>query len=211
MGNTMRTVGKVCFFGFAMVAPALAQNWLQSAPSPAVAGPGFDVSLGYSQLAMPIPSARHANLNGVDLSGNIGLSPHWGAIFDSGYLHTPDVLGTGHQAYIVNLQTGPVFYLVSYGNTRVFLRTLVGEGLIDGAVPKTEHRYFYGWLLRPSYSVGGGIEHFWGPMGARINADYLHTTFYDSAGAPQGQNNLRLTMSLVFRLKGSHRGRTELR
>lgn len=206
----MRTVGKVCFFGFAMVAPALAQNWLQSAPSPAVAGPGFDVSVGYSHLAMPIASAGHANLNGLDLSGNLGLSAHWGAMLDSSYLRTSEVLTTGHQGYLLNLQTGPVLYPVVRGNTRLLVRALAGAGLVDGAVPITGTRDWNGWLVRPTYAFGGGIEHFFGEMGIRVNGDYLHTTFYDSAGALQGQNNFRLTASLVFRLKGPHRPSTQL-
>jgi hypothetical protein len=213
MGNTMRTIGKVCFFGFVMVAPALAQSRLQSAPSPAVAGPAFDVSVGYSHLAMPIPSAGRANLNGLDFCGSIGLSPRWGATLDSSYLRTSDVLRTGHQGYVLSLQTGPVFYPVAHGNTRVFVRALVGAGLVDGALPISETRAFYGWLLRPSYAFGGGVEHFVSrQLAVRVNGDYLRTTFYDYAGAAQPQNNLRLTVSLVFRLKERpHRSSTQLR
>jgi hypothetical protein len=209
----MRIIGKVCFFGFVVVTPALAQSRLQSAPSPAVAGPAFDVSVGYSRLSMPIPSAGHANLNGLDLSGSIGLSPRWGATLDSSYLRTSDVLRTGHQGYVSTLQAGPVFYPVTHGNTRVFVRALAGASLVDGAVPISETRIFHGWLLQPSYAFGGGVEHFVsGQFAVRINGDYLRTAFYDSVGAAQPQNNLRLTVSFVFRLKERpHRSITQLR
>ena len=90
----MKTIGKVCFFGFVMVAPALGQSRLQSAPSPAVTGPAYNVSVGYTYLSMPIPGAGRANFNGLDFSGNIGLSPRWGATLDSSYLYTSDVLST---------------------------------------------------------------------------------------------------------------------
>ncbi|MGA8492204.1 MAG: hypothetical protein WB711_17385 [Terriglobales bacterium] len=197
----MRTIGKVYFLVLVMVAPALAQN-LQSTPSPAVAGPAFDLSAGYSRLSMPIPSAGHANFNGLDFSGTIGLSPRWGATLDSSYLYTPDVLSTHHQGYVLSVQTGPVFYPVVHGNTRVFVRALAGMGLVDGAVPISDNEDFHGWLVRPSYVVGAGVEQsVSGQLAVRVNGDYLRTAFYDSAGAVQPQNNLRLTVAFVFRLK----------
>jgi hypothetical protein len=202
MRNTMRTIGKICFFGFVMVAPALAQNRLQSAPSPAVAGPALDVSVGYSHLTMSMPSAGRANFNGLDFSGNIGVSPRWGATLGSSYLYTSDVLSTGHQGYVLSLRTGPVFYPVAHGNTRVFVHALAGAGLVDGAVPMSENQYFHGWLLHPSYAVGGGVEHpVSGQLAVRVVGDYVRTAFYDSAGTAQPQNNLQLTVNFVFRLK----------
>jgi hypothetical protein len=209
----MRTIGKVCFFGFMMVAAALAQSGLQSAPSPAVAGPAFDLSAGYSHLSMPIPGAGRANFNGLDFSANIGLSPRWGATLDSSYLYTSDVLSTQHQGYMLNLHTGPVFYPVAHGNTRVFVHALAGMALVDGAVPITKSEDFHGWELRPSYAFGGGVEH---PVSVqlalRVIGDYLRTDFYDSTGAVKPQNNLRLTVSFVFRLKERpHRSGAQLR
>jgi hypothetical protein len=212
MRNTMRTIGKLCFFGFVMVAPALAQNQMVNAPSPAVSGPAFDVSVGYTRLSMPIPSAGHANFNGLDFAGSIDLSPRWGATLDSNYLYTPAILDTRHQGYVLGLYTGPVFYPIEHRNTRVFVRALAGMGLIDGAVPITESQDFHGWLVRPSYAVGGGVEQFVsGQLAVRINGDYLRTSFYDAAGAVQPQNNLRLTLSFVFRLKERpHRSSAQL-
>jgi opacity protein-like surface antigen len=201
MRNTMRTVGKICFFGLVMVASAFAQR-LQSSPSPAVAGPAFDLSAGYTYLSMPIPSAGRVNFNGVDFSGNIGLSSRWGATLDSSYLYTSDVLSTKHQGYVASLRSGPVFYPVAHGNTRVFVHALAGAALVDGAVPISENQGFHGWLLRPSYAVGGGVEHaVSGQLAVRVIGDYVRTEFYDSAGGVQPQNNLQLTVNFVFRLK----------
>jgi len=212
MKNAMRTIGKVCFFGFVMVAPALGQSRLQSEPSPAVTGPTYNVGVGYTYVSMPMPGAGRANFNGLDFSGNIGLSPRWGAMLDSSYLYTPEVLGTGHQGYMVNLHTGPVFYPVAHGNTRVFVRALVGMALVDGAVPITKSEDFHGWQLGPSYAFGGGVEHpVSGQLVLRVIGDYLRSDFYDSAGAVQPQNNLRLTVSFVFRLKERAHRSTQLR
>ena len=201
MRNTMRTVGKICFFGFVMVASAFAQR-LQSSPSPAVEGPAFDLSAGYTYLSMPIPSAGRVNFNGVDFNGNIGLSSRWGATLDSSYLYASDVLGTKHQGYVASLRTGPVFYPVAHGNTRVFVHALAGAALVDGAVPISENEDFHGWLLRPSYEFGGGVEHpVSAQLGIRVIGDYVRTDFYNSAGSVQPQNNLQLSVNFVFRLK----------
>jgi hypothetical protein len=202
MRNTMRTIEKVCFFGFVMVASAFAQSRLQSSPSPAVAGPAFDLSVGYIYLKMPIPSAGNANFNGLDFSGNIGLSSRWGATLDSSYLYTSDVLNTKHQGYVLSFRGGPAFYPVSHGNTRLFVHALAGASLVDGAVPISANEDFHGWLLRPSYAFGGGVEHpVSAQLGVRVIGDYVRTSFYDSAGAAQPQNNLQLSVNFVFRLK----------
>jgi hypothetical protein len=197
----MRSIGKICFFGFVMVAPVLAQK-LQSAPAPAVTGPSYNLGIGYSYLSMPIPGAGSAHFNGLDFSGSVGLSSRWGATLDSTYLYTPEVLSTRHQGYVLSLYTGPVFYPVAHGNTRVFVHALAGAALVDGAVPITENKDFHGWLLRPSYAFGGGVEH---PVSSqvcvRVIGDYVRTDFYNSAGVVQPQNNLRLTVNFVFRLK----------
>jgi hypothetical protein len=211
MRNTMRTIVKQFVFVFVMAASALAQSRLQSGPSPAVAGPAYDLSVGYSYLTMPIASGR-ANLNGLDFSGSVALSSRWGAMIDSSYLRSSAVLGTPHQGYALTLHMGPVFSLIQRRNTRVFLRALGGAGLIDGAVPVSDTSYFHGWLLRPSYLVGPGIEHAVSDqLAIRVNGDYLRTTFYNTAGAAQPQNNIQLTVSFVFRLKEhQHRSSPQL-
>jgi hypothetical protein len=208
----MRTIGKICFFGFVMVAPALAQK-LQSAPSPAVTGPSYNLGIGYSYLSMPIPGAGSAHFNGLDFSGSVGLSSRWGATLDANYLYKPGVFSTHHQGYVLSLYTGPVFYLAAHGDTRVFVHALAGAALVDGAVPITENKDFHGWLLRPSYAFGGGVEHpVSSQLGVRVIGDYVRTDFYNSAGAVRPQNNLRLTVNFVFRLKERpQRSRVQLR
>ena len=206
MKNTTRTTSTVCFFVFALVATAMAQNGLQSGPSPAVAGPAFDVSVGYTNLMMRIPSVGHVNLNGVDVSGSVAISPRWGATADAGYVRTPNVFDIAHQGYLLSFHSGPVFYPVEHGRTRLLIRGLAGAGLVDGAVPITQYKYSHGWLARPSYVVGGGVEQaVFSQFVLRMTGDYLRTSYYDPAGAVRPQNNLRVTVSVVFRLKERHR------
>ena len=212
MRNLMRTTGKACFLVLVMVAAAVAQNRLQSSPSPAVVGPAYDVSVGYSHLSMPMPSAGRVNFNGLDFSGNIGLRRRWGATIDSSYFYAHDVLSTRHQGYMFSLHGGPMFYPIEHGNTRLFVRALAGAALVDGAVPISKTQNLHGWLFQPSYVLGGGVEHSVSEqLAIRVIGDYLRTGFYNAADTTQPQNNLRLTVSFVLRLKERpHKSTTQL-
>jgi opacity protein-like surface antigen len=201
MRNTIRAIAKVSFFVFVLVAPALTQSRPGTGAQPAASGPDYDVSVGYTCLTMPIPGAGRVDLNGLDVSGRVDLKPHWGAMVDSNYVRTSNVLGTKHDGYLLSFLGGPVFYPVDHGNTRVFVHVLAGVGIVDGAVPARDTEY-HGWLGRFSYAVGGGVEHSVSRRFAvRVIGDYLRTAFFDSVGAVQPQNNFRVTTSLVFRLK----------
>jgi hypothetical protein len=206
MRNTMRISVKLCSFVFVVAASALAQSRWQSGPSPAVAGPSYDLSVGYSYLSMPIASAGRVGLNGVDFSGTLSVSSRWAATLDSSYLRTSDVLSTPHQGYLLTLRTGPVFSLIQHRNTQVFVRGLGGVGLVDGAVPISDTSYFHGWLMRPSFLAGLGAQRAVSDqLAIRVNGDYVRTTFCGANGTAQPQNNLQLTVSFVVRLKQHQR------
>jgi hypothetical protein len=202
----MRTASQVGLLVITMLAPALAQNRL-SEPSPAIAGPAYDFSTGYTYLAMPIPGAGQVYLNGLDASGSIAWSPRWAATLDTSYLRSSDIPGTGHEAYMLNTQLGPEFSPFAHRNTRFFVRGLAGSALVDGAVPGGKNDEYHGWLVRPSIAAGGGIEQAISrQFGIRVNADYLRTLFYDPIGGALPQNNLRLTVSFVIRTKKAGEG-----
>jgi hypothetical protein len=202
MRAAMRTIERVGFILFALVAPALAQNQRATELAPAVAGPTYDLSVGYANLTMAMPSAQHVNLSGLDVGGTAELTSRWGAMLDSTYVRTSDFLATGHPGYQLSFLGGPVFYPFDHGSTRLSVHALAGAALVDGAVPINAADYFHGWLARFSYAAGGGIEHaLSGPFGVRVQADYLHSAFFNAQGAVRPQGNLRLTVSLVLHLR----------
>jgi outer membrane protein with beta-barrel domain len=210
MSNPTKSIGKVCLAGFLLLAPALAQNRVRSGPVPAATGPSYDVSVGYTSLSMDVPGAGRANLNGLDVTGRMDLNQRWGAALDSSFVRTANVLDVQHQAYVLSVLSGPVFYPVERRNTRMFLHALGGMGLVDGAAPTSSTKYFHGWLSRPSFAAGGGIDHAMsGPFALHLSADYVRTDFYDHTGAVKPQNNLRLTVGVVFpyRKISAHPGR----
>ena len=206
----MGTTGKLWFLVVMLAGPALAQSFVTTStpatPAPAMTGPGYEVSTGYTYLAAPIPGVGQVHLNGFDASGSIAWSPRWGATLDTNYLRTSSVPGTGHQAYLLNVQCGPQFYVFEHRNTGVFVRALGGSALFDGAAPDNKTGFFHGWLVRPSLAFGAGFEQAVSSQFAvRFNGDYLRTSFYNASGAVLPQNNLRLTVSIVFRRRTASR------
>lgn len=201
--HRMTTTARVSFFAFVLVVQALAQDHLQAGPPVAAYGPTYDVSFGYSYLLSQIPSAGSVNLNGLDAAGRVRFRPHWGVAADAGYVRTSNVLSTGHTGYVLTFLAGPVFYPLERRNARFFLHGLVGAGLVDSALPVSGGRYLHGWAERPAYALGGGFEHsVVGPFGVRLSGDYLQTAYIDSDEVMRPQNNLRVTASIVFRLRG---------
>src|SRR5208282_4968689 len=94
MRNTLVISGKVWFVMVLLIGPALAQSLLTT-PSPAVTGPAYAFSTGFTYLTMPIPGAGQLRLNGLDASGSIAWSPRWGATLDTNFLRSSDIPGTG--------------------------------------------------------------------------------------------------------------------
>jgi hypothetical protein len=193
--------GAILFFAFALTASVAAQNIQGTAPA-AASGPAFDVSLGATYLAMSAPIGGTANLYGADAGGLVDFSRLWGATVDSSYVRTSDVFDLGHGSFVLTFMAGPVFHPFESRNTRVSFRALAGAGLVDSAVAINSSTNLHGWVARPSYAIGAGLEHsIAGPFAARVDEDYLRTSFANSAGTVQPQNNFRLTLSLVFRIK----------
>jgi hypothetical protein len=201
LGRLQKTVILV----LALVAPMVGQSRWQSGPPGAGSGPAYDVSFGYMYLGMSTPAASGVNLNGLDAAGRVDFNDRWGATVDSSYVRTSNILGTGQNGYVLSFLAGPVFYPLQVRNTRVSLRALVGAGLVDSAVPVAGSSYLHGWVARPSYAAGVGVEHpVWGPFGLRVEGDYLRTAFVDSSDSVQPQNNFRVIASVVVHLNERH-------
>jgi hypothetical protein len=185
---------------FLFVAPLLAQShWGPGGPPAGATSPTFEASIGYVYLDMAMPSQQRVGLTGIDANGLVRFAPRWAATVDGTYASTSNVFATGQGANILSLLAGPVFYPVN-GRTGIFVHALVGASRVGGAEPQSGPYYLQGWVARPSYAMGGGMERYlFGSLAVRVQADYQRTTFGDSTGAIQGQNNLRLITSMVYR------------
>jgi len=193
----MKTIS-VCIF--LLVAPLLAQKLVTGGAPAAATGPVFEASAGYIYFALDTPSQQRVALSGVDANAFVDVTPRWGVMVDSSYARIGNVLGTRHSGNVLSFLTGPEFYPGAYGNTRIFVRTLVGVGMVDSAVPVSGTRYLGGTVMRFSYAAGGGVERtLVGPLAIRVGGDYLRTTFANSSAAMRFQNNLRIMTSIVYR------------
>jgi hypothetical protein len=198
----MRISGKILLLASLFSGSMLAQNAMQGPVPAAGSGPAFDVSAGATYLAMAAPTGGTANLYGADVAGTMDFSRFWGAKVDSSYVRTSDVFSLGYSGYVLTFLAGPVFHPFETRNTQVSFRALAGAGLVDSAVSTNDGNDVHGWVARPAYAVGVGVEHsVTGPFGVRVDGDYLRTAFAESTTVVQAQNNFRLTLSLVFHVR----------
>jgi hypothetical protein len=200
MKSAVKIMIRVAVSIFFLVVPLHAQRYVSGAPPAAASGPVFEASAGYTYLVLDTPSRQRVGLSGVDANGFVDFNSRWGLVADSNYARAGNVLGTGHAGNVLSCLTGPVFYPVEYGNTRVFVHTLAGVSVVNSAVPVQGTYYLGGTIIRFSYSVGGGFEHtLAGRFAIRVGGDYLRTTFANPKAAMQFQNNIRLVTGIVFR------------
>jgi opacity protein-like surface antigen len=188
-----------------LTAPLFAQvDLLPGAPAAAATAPVFEAGAGYTYLNMDTPSRQRVGLSGVDANGFVDFNPRLGMVVDVSYARAGNVLGTPHNGNVVSCLTGPVFYPLAFGNTRIFVHTLVGVSLVNSAVPVVGTNYLGGTITRFSYALGGGVERtISGPFAIRLGGDYLRTTFANPNAAMAFQNNLRIVTGVVYRF-GRH-------
>ena len=184
---------------FFLGAPLFGQA--SNGPAGAVTAPAaLEASAGYAYISLAAPNSQRVALNGFTANVISQFTPHWGATLDFTFARAGDALGTGHSDKIYTAMVGPVLYPLGRRKTEIFAHALVGAAWIHGAVPITATTYYAGWEDRPSFALGAGVERsITGPFAARAAVDYLRTTFVNSTGATEGQNNLRLTASFVYR------------
>jgi len=196
----LRIFACISLCALVLVARVQAQTYAEVPPAAAY-GPSYDVNAGTSYLSTQIPSAGRLNLYGLDAGGRIGFRPRWGVAADAAYVRASNVFGTGHSSYVLTALAGPVFYPLEGRKTRAFLHGMVGAGLVDSAFPVSGGQYLHGYVERPAYMAGGGMERsLFGPFGFRFSGDYLRTAYANVNQTIQMQNNLRLTGSFVYRI-----------
>jgi len=181
------------------VAPLLAQSHLQGGAPVGATGASVEASVGYAYLSMQLPSQR-IGLTGLNATGLVKFGSRWGAMVGSTYASTANVLSTGHGGSFLSVMAGPVYYLKASEKNEIFVHGLGGASRIDAAVPTNGTQYLGGFVMHPSFSIGGGVEHYlFNSVAIRAQGDYVHTTFANSNDQLQGQNNLLLTTSIVYR------------
>ncbi len=192
---TKKTCWKVVLFLAVFPASAFAQM-----PSPAGTGPFITASLGYSYVSLPIPSSARIDMNGVGASLTADFRSRFGAKVDLNYVRQANVLASGHHSDVLSYMLGPLFYPVSNDRWTVYLQALAGGSNADGVLPNGTGGFDTAYTDGLAWAVGGGIERsISSAFAVRTEADYMHTSFIDINAVLRGQNDLRVTASLVYR------------
>ena len=157
-------------------------------PLPAGSGRLFDASIGYEFVSLGSPSSSRRNLNGADASFTMVMLPQFGVKADVGYATVK--FSGGLRRDLFTYLGGPVFYPTISRHYATYVQGLVGGAKVSG--PE-------GYVNRFSLAFGGGAEiPLFSSFAMRVGADYLHTTFFNNSFALRGQNNLRVTVSVVY-------------
>ncbi len=162
--------------------------------------PIVTASVGYSYLTLPMTSSTRMNLNGVDASITADFHSGFGAKLDLNYARAANVFGTGQHSDVASYMLGPMFYPLSNDLLTIYVQALAGDSRVTGVVPNGAGGFDTAYAFGPSWAFGGGIERSISPsLAIRTETDYLHTSFVSSSEAFRGQNDLRITSSLVYR------------
>jgi hypothetical protein len=162
-------------------------------------GPRVQASFGYTYFRLAMTSSNRLNLHGLDAGLTANFLPRLGTQIDVGYARSANVFGSGHHADVLAYLAGPVFYPARHGRLSTYLHGLFGGARVTGVVPVTSGPVLLGYANRPSWALGGGIEYRVSPsLSFQMGADDVHTAFFNSAKAIQGQENLRVAFSLVY-------------
>jgi hypothetical protein len=109
----------------------------------------------------------------MDGSGQVKFSSRWSVTVDASYARTGNIPGTGHSASVMDVLARPVFYPLVFTNSDIFVEGLGGASRVNSAVPVSASSYLAGWVTRPSFAVGGGVERaLFGPVAVRVQGDY---------------------------------------
>jgi hypothetical protein len=181
-------------------------------PFSAGSGPVITAGFGYSYMSVSIPSATRIDMNGLGASITGNFRSRFGAKVDLNFVRQANVFGTGHHADVLSFMLGPLFYPVNNNRLAVYVQALAGGSRADGVIPNGAGGFNTAYTEGLAWAIGGGIERSISTsLAVRSEADYMRTSFIDSSGVFRGQNDLRITGSLVYRWHWHSVGRRDHR
>jgi hypothetical protein len=205
--TTKNTSWKLALFLVLFPASAFAQM-----PFATGSGPVISASFGYSYLNLPVPSSTRIDMNGLGASISADFRSRFGAKVDLNFVRQANVFSTGHHSDVLTYMLGPLFFPVNNNRLAAYVQALVGGFRADGVIPNGEGGFNTAYTEGLAWAVGGGIERsISSSLAIRSETDYVRTSFIDSSGAFRGQNDLRITGSLVYRWHWHSAGRTDHR
>jgi opacity protein-like surface antigen len=190
----MWTLGKIaaCFFLLASVSDA-------QYPPVAGIGPLVEGGLGYTYVSMDFPSTSRIGMNALDANVTADFLRTFGVRADLGYARTSNVFNSGHHSDVLSYLAGSVFYPFRRKQLTVYVDLLVGGARVTGVTPNLAGEQFRGFANKLAWVYGVGFQYSVSPsLGIRFDTNYLHTAYFNSSAAVQGQENLRTMMNVVW-------------
>jgi len=185
---------------------------IAQSPFSAGAGPVLTASFGYSYMSVPIPSSTRIDMNGLGAGITANFRSRFGIKADLNFVRQANVLGTGHHGDVFTYMLGPVFYPVNNNRLGVYVQALAGGYRADGVIPNGAGGFESAYSQGPAWAFGAGIERsITSSLAIRTETDYMRTSFIDSNSVIRGQNDLRLSGSLVYRWHWHSEGRSDRR
>jgi len=190
----MGTLGKIaaCFFLLASVSEA-------QYPTAAGIGPLVEGGLGYTYVSMDFPPTSRVGMNGLDANITADFHRTFGMRADLGYARVSNVFNSGHHSDVLSYLAGPVFYPLRRKRLTFCMDLLVGGARVTGLTPNLAGERFGGFVNKLAWDYGVGFQYSVSPsVGIRFEMNYLHTSYFNSSAAVQGQENLRTTINVVW-------------
>jgi outer membrane immunogenic protein len=126
------------------------------------------------------------------------VSPFFGVIAESNYARAANVLGTGRHVDVLSYLIGPTLYPAAHNRVRAYVQILVGGARVSGFISASDGS-LDAFVNEFSWAVGGGVEYQLSrSVTIRSGGDYLYTHFFNPGEIIRGQNDLRLTTSVVL-------------
>ena len=173
----------------------------QSPQGPVIAGSGpvMEAGVGYTYVRSDVPSMGSLGMNGVLLSGNADFSRRFGVKLELGYSRSFDAFNTGRSTDLLTYMGGPIFYPIRKRHFNVYTQALFGGARQTGVNIDSSGQQLLGFVNKFAWAAGGGVQYRVTPaFSVRGGFDYLKTSFFNSGQVVQGQNNLRLGVSVIY-------------
>jgi hypothetical protein len=182
---------------------ALAFASQAGAQVPKIAGIASELeeSVGYSYMQANVPSQGQLPMMGTVLSATKSVNLHLALKLQAGYSRSSDAFQTGRKADVLTYMIGPVIYPIRRYKYDIHTHILFGGARETGVAFENGGTLVRGFVNEPAWAAGAGFQYrITRSLSLRPEVEYLKTSYFDPTVAVHSQSNLRMSVSLAFRL-----------
>lgn len=163
------------------------------------------LEVGYSYASVSIPSLGRTDMNGVDFGATLDFSRRFGLELAAINVRGEPILVASQPSNLFTYAGGVVVYPLNTKHVSVRVRALFGGAKQEGANLGSHGDFLTGSVNQSAWIVGGAIDykldHSWS---LRLSADYVRSSFFNSALVVVPQDNFRTGVGIVYTLGVSH-------